>query len=85
MLDSSNYVARANYTYNNGKPGWVKVRFINEKFSCIEFFDSGGYCNALHRPLQRGQGQAPPSGGFQDPFGSPCPFGQSDQGFGKCS
>jgi hypothetical protein len=85
MLDSSNYVARANYTYNNGKPGWVKVRFINETFGCIEFFDSGGYCNALRRPLPRGQSQAPASPGYQNPFGSPCPFGQSDQGFGKCS
>ena len=51
MLSQSNngadYQVQANYTYNNGSPGWVKLRFVNNKFSCIEFWDFAGDCRAL--------------------------------------
>jgi hypothetical protein len=48
---NSKYTVRGDYTYNSGRPGWVKIRFEGNKPTCIEFWDFAGQCRALgHSP-----------------------------------
>lgn len=40
-------VIRGDYTFNRGKPGWVKVSFNGERVLCLEFWDFKGNCRPL--------------------------------------
>jgi hypothetical protein len=77
----STYVIDADYTFNSGQQGWVKVSVVNNRFSCIEFWDEGT-CRQLRSPLP----SAGTSPGFSSPFGDNggCKWWESDEGFGRC-
>jgi len=40
-------IATGHFTYNRGNAGWVKIRFVRNKFKCIEFHDFSGICRPL--------------------------------------
>lgn len=53
VLDRSKtcYTVYGQYTYNGGRPGWVKIQFSGKKPQCIEFWDFAGSCRAIgHSP-----------------------------------
>lgn len=43
-------ILHANYTYNRGSPGWIKVHIIGGRIDCLEYHDFPGTCRALGRP-----------------------------------
>ena len=39
------------YSYNGGRNGWVKARFVGTRLECLEFWDFAGQCRPLgHSP-----------------------------------
>lgn len=48
VRSESNYsTAYGDYTYNGGVPGWVRMRYVGEQISCIEFHDFAGNCRPV--------------------------------------
>jgi hypothetical protein len=89
------------YTYNGGAQGWVRAMVSrNGRVKCLSFWDDQP-CRPLGQSLSArfdaemarhpGNGGGGQNGGtrsYDDPFGfgsSPCPWYESDQGFGRCS
>lgn len=52
--DGRTVVIYGEYTYNGGRGGWVRARFVGGQFSCIEFHDFAGTCRALGRSPSQG-------------------------------
>ena len=53
------FVLYGEYTYNGGRPGWVKAQFSkpandNMQLDCLEFWDFSGICRALGQSPSRG-------------------------------
>jgi hypothetical protein len=48
-LDSGTYAIYGEYTYNLGKPGWVRVQFRDAELSCIEFWNES-QCRPFRSP-----------------------------------
>ncbi|HWA92260.1 MAG TPA: hypothetical protein VG889_19635 [Rhizomicrobium sp.] len=38
---------RAHFNYQTGSSGWVRIKFADGNFSCMEFWDFAGTCRAL--------------------------------------
>ena len=43
-------ILHANYTYNGGSSGWIKVHITGGRIDCLEYHDFPGTCRALGRP-----------------------------------
>lgn len=52
-IDASSYQLSADFSYVGGAQGWVRAKFVNGEFSCIEFQDTVLGCRALREPGQR--------------------------------
>ncbi|MDX2235750.1 MAG: hypothetical protein NW200_14720 [Hyphomonadaceae bacterium] len=52
--DGQSAVVYGEYSYNRGSQGWVKARFDNGQFTCIEFWDFSGRCRGLGRSPSQG-------------------------------
>jgi hypothetical protein len=51
--DNSNAVIYGEYTLNQRQTGWLKIKYVNNQVSCLEFFDFPGNCRAMgHSPGQ---------------------------------
>jgi len=53
LIDTSGakYTVSSQYTFNSGRPGWVRIRFDGKTPQCVEFWDFAGDCRAIgHSP-----------------------------------
>jgi hypothetical protein len=44
----------ADYTFNGGQSGWVKVRVVDGELKCLEFWDFEGQCRPLGKSPSQG-------------------------------
>ncbi len=45
----SSAVVIGNYTYNGGRPGWVRAQIQNGNVVCVEYWDFAGRCRPIGR------------------------------------